>query len=391
MAKEKRDIVKEAQIKLNDACKNYCTDPTNQEYKNSVNKCKLNYECVSTANTQGARIRSKAQWHEQGEKSTKYFLQLEKARAKKKCITSLKTSDDKIVTDQNKIVELTNQFYTDLYAKKIVFRPAKLDDFLQGVDVPKLSAIDRDLCEGKITFEECKSAIKGMRSDASPGLDGLSAAFYKVFFVKFEQLLVDCLNTAVETGHLSCSQRKGLTVLIPKKDLPRNELKNWRPLSLTNVDYKIVAKVIASRLKSVVPSIVNEDQCGYVKKRGAAQILRAIDDTMEFIDTNNMKGIMIGVDYEKAYDSISKEFMLKALEHFGFGASLLKWVEIMNTDGHNHILQNGWIVGNIKLERGIRQGCPLSPLLFIIACELLSCRIRQSADINGFKIPGQAK
>ena len=106
-----------------------------------------------------------------------------------------------------------------------------------------------------------------MESGKSPGTGGIPAEFYKVFWDDLSPFLVAALKSSFTQGHLSNSQRRGLITLIPKKDKPLQHLKNWRPISLLNCDYKIATKAIAARMKKVLPDLINSDQTGFLKGR----------------------------------------------------------------------------------------------------------------------------
>ena len=218
-------------------------------------------------------------------------------------------------------------------------------------------------------------------------MDGLTAAWYKIFWPKIKDLVYNSFVEAFTTGQLSASQRKGIIRLIYKNKGPRNELANWRPISLTNTDYKLIAKVLASRLKQVISTIIHEDQNGYIKGRNPALLIRAIDDIIEYTDHMHSPGALLSLDYSKAYDTISKEFFLTAFKKFGFGRNYVRWVSVINQNSMSCINYCGWLSDWFMLERGIRQGCPFSPLCFIIAVEILSCKVRQMQVIKGIELP----
>ena len=116
-------------------------------------------------------------------------------------------------------------------------------------------------------------------------------------------------------------------------------------------------------------------------------VARAIDDIIEYTRENEKPGILASLDYSKAFDSISKEFMLEVFRLFGFGPHFLQWLEVLNQKTVSCISYSGWLSRWFDLECGIRQGCPISPMCFVIACEVLSCKIRQSSDIKGIQVP----
>ncbi len=164
-------------------------------------------------------------------------------------------------------------------------------------------------------------------------------------------------------------------------------LKNWRPISLLNTDYKLIAKVIASRVKKVLDIIIDEDQTGYIAGRYIGQNIRIIEDVIFFCENEDKPGIILTVDYyEKAFDSLNWNFMFKSLELFNFGKNFIRWIKILYNNIEGAVINNGHVSQFFTLQRGIRQGCPLSAYLFIISIEILAHHIRQDKNIKGVNI-----
>ena len=145
---------------------------------------------------------------------------------------------------------------------------------------PKLNQIDKEKCEGLLTEKECLEAVKSMELGKSPGTDGLPAEFYKVFWKDISPYLISSLNRSYQKGKLAITQRRGIISLIPKKDKALNELKNWRPITLLNCDYKIASKVITSRLKTVLSDLIEYDQTGFLKGRSIAENICLINNVI---------------------------------------------------------------------------------------------------------------
>ena len=241
-------------------------------------------------------------------------------------------------------------------------------------------------CEGKITMEECQNIIKTFQLGKTPGNDGLPIEFYNVFWSLIGKMVVESFNEAYEEGEMSNSQRQGVITLIEKTGKDRTHLENWRPISLTNVDAKIASKVIATRITKILPEIIHSNQTGYVSGRYIGEAARSILDIMEYTKTFNIQGILLFIDFEKAFDSLEWNFMFKCLEIFGFGHSLVRWVKTFYNNVSSCIINNGSFSANFELSRGVRQGDPLSPYLFVIAIETLAAAIRTSTDIKGIKL-----
>ena len=140
-------------------------------------------------------------------------------------------------------------------------------------------------------------------------------------------------------------------------------------------------------MQVVIKSIIHDNQVGYIKGRNISTIIRTIDDVIEFIKYNYKTGVIVGLDYSKAFDSINKQFLVKSFEKFGFGPYFIKWVEVLMNDTQSSVQHSGWLSEWFPTECGIRQGCPFSPLSFILAVELLAVRIRQSGLCSGIHLP----
>ena len=178
--------------------------------------------------------------------------------------------------------------------------------------------------------------------------------------------IVSSFNHAFQNGCLSISQRRGIISLIPKKNKDKTILENLRPILLLNVDYKILTKVLAKRLEKVLPKIINPDQTGYVKGRCIGENIRLIQDLMFYTEKENLPGIAVFIDFRKVFDTIEWHYLEKALTHFNFGPNFLQWFKILHTDISSCVLNNGHASHFFSLEHGVRQGCPLSGLLFLI-------------------------
>ena len=144
--------------------------------------------------------------------------------------------------------------------------------------------------------------------------------------------LLNSYNEAFCKGQLSISQRRGVICLIPKDDSNLIELSNWRPLTLLNVGYKILAKIIGRRIESVLPTLIHSDQTGFIKGRFIGQNVRLLNDLMTYAESNNLPGILLFIDFRKAFDTIEWDFIQKSIEMFHFGPNIRKWISIFYTN-----------------------------------------------------------
>jgi hypothetical protein len=158
---------------------------------------------------------------------------------------------------------------------------------------------------------------------------------------------------------LGPSHRKGIITLIHKgKNQSRELLSNWRPITLTNVDYKIATKALAIRVQQIIYKIVDPDQTGYIKGRYIGGNARLIEDVLRYTETENLAGAIMFLDFSKAFDSIDKGYMIATLKLLNFGPSFIKWVETLYNDIESCIFHNGHVSAFFSIEKGVRQGCP---------------------------------
>ena len=241
---------------------------------------------------------------------------------------------------------------------------------------------------GHVNQSRVLPSLKSMKSGKTPGSDGLPIEFYKVFWNKISDWLLNTINYAYTEGKLSISQRRGIIKHITKKDAEPYFVKNWRPITLLNSDYKIAAKAIANRLQNVLPKLINSDQTGFLKGRFICENIRLIDGLINHTAARNIPGLLMFLDFEKAFDSVEWSFIWKTLSSFNFGPSLINWIKLCYCSIESCVLNNGWASSYFTPERGVRQGCPLSPYIFILCAEVLANKIRENKDIKGITVRG---
>ena len=194
------------------------------------------------------------------------------------------------------------------------------------------------------------------------------------------------LNHAYDIGELSITQKEGILTCIPKDNKPKHLLKNWRPLTLLNTSYKILSGVLSNRLKPNLDKLISKDQTGFISGRYIGDNTRLIYDLLNITETNNIPGLLLLIDFEKAFDSVSWGFLYKVLEYFNFGGSFISWIKILNNNIFSKVNQGGHLSEKISLQRGCRQGDPISSYLFILCAEILAIKIRNDKDIKGISI-----
>ena len=197
--------------------------------------------------------------------------------------------------------------------------------------------------------------------------------------------MISSYKFSLTNGSLSITQKRGVISLLPKKnDLLL--LKNWRPLTLLNVDYKILAKIIATRLKSALVHLINSDQTGFLEKRFIGHNIASLIEIIEYCEDNEIAAVLLSIDFEKAFDKLDWDFLWKCMSFFEIPENIINWVKILYSGANSCVTNNGHMSNYFSMGRGVRQGCPLSPYLFILAAEVLAISIRNNPKIKGIVI-----
>ena len=231
--------------------------------------------------------------------------------------------DGFVQCDPKGILEEEERFYKEIYLLKNA--NPESNDFKCFFESPHLKKLDNEearSCEGLLTIKECSEVLNKFQNNKTPGSDGFTIEFYTCFWNVVAPFIVDNFNYGFENGLLTISQRPAIISLIPKKERNLQYLKNWRPVSLLNNDYKIAAKAIALRMEKVLLKIVNASQTGYLKGRYIGESIRTISQITSLTKTHNIPGLAVFLDFEKPFDCLEWNYLQKCLEVFNFGKGL---------------------------------------------------------------------
>ena len=168
------------------------------------------------------------------------------------------------------------------------------------------------------------------------------------------------MNESYKIGQLPVTMRHSIISCLQKGNKPREYLKNWHPISLLSVAYKIGSSAIAKRLKKVLTYLIPEQQTGFIRGCYMSDCTHLIYDTIQFTEYNKIPGLIMLVDFEKAFDSVSWDFLIEALSKLGFGHNFINWIITLNTKIFPTVLQCGFLSNQIGIKRGCRQGDPIA-------------------------------
>ena len=252
---------------------------------------------------------------------------------------------------------------------------------LPNLNLNRIGSVEAASLEESFSENEIWTAISGLNKDKALGPDGFPLAFWSFSwdFVKAE--VIGFFKEFHDNARFVKNLNTTFLVMIPKKQ-SAEDFKDLRPISLVGGLYKILSKVLANRIKRVMDKVISKSQNAFVEGR---QILDAVLIANELVDSSLRRkkgGLVCKLDIEKAYDSISWEFLFKVLDKMGFGNRWLSWMKWCISTASFSVLINGSPIGFFQSSRGLRQGDPLSPYLFVIGMEALSCLINRAVDGN---------
>lgn len=332
----------------------------------------------------GAIVRSRARHVIEGEKCTRFFLGLEKTKQKRNYLEKVEGKEGEGITDLVGIAERVEGFYRELFSGGEVDEES-MSLVLEKVE-GKLSDDDREMCEGNIGTGEIEAAIAGLGRNKSPGIDGITGEFYMEFREELVPVLDRVFRWIEEGDRMTADMATGLVSIIHKKG-NRDRLENYRPLTMLNTDYKILARVLANRIKRVIGTVVGSTQAYSIPGRDIADTVSSIRDTIEFMKRGK-GGAVMSLDLNKAFDRVDHTYLHRVLEEMGFGHRLRGWIRRMYDRAHSCVKINGIVTDTFRLERSVRQGCPMSALLYSLSAEPLAQLLRQNKKIRGIELPG---
>lgn len=242
----------------------------------------------------------------------------------------------------------------------------------------------------EIQQAEVLRAIKRLRLGKAPGCDQIPNDFYKDWQADLTPILTKIYNQLLKDPQPATSLEANI-VMLRKKGDDDNGM-NYRPISLLTSFYKIFARVIANRLKPVLPTMISTSQNGFVRGRRMDDTVHLMQAMLNEVPADDLPtetpAAILLLDIKKAYDSLNRDFLFEALRQFGFPATFVHLIERMHTDNTASFMVNGYRSKKIPVTSGIRQGCPLAPLLFIIAIESLALGIKQLPNVKGIQTAG---
>jgi ribonuclease HI/exonuclease III len=335
------------------------------------------------------RQKSRSLWLKEGDRNTAYFHKQSEARKHYNAVTEVQVRDT-IIADPEGIKQAALETFENLYTAP---KEVELDQQAYPLNlIPNLINADTNSrLTSEITQQEIKEALDQMNPDKAPGPDGFTARFYQYCWEIIKKDLTKMIQKTQKVSKLGGSTNSSFLALIPKEKGARS-FNRFRPISLCNTSYKIIAKVIANRLKTTLPLIVPENQGGFVQGRHIADNIILVQEAIHSSVLRKEKGMVIKLDLANAFDRVRHDFLYEIMKKFGFDLHFISWIKACIGSPWIAPLVNGKVSGFFKASRGLRQGCPLSPLLYALQASALSFQLENAQlhkDLMGLSItPG---
>ncbi|XP_024012343.1 uncharacterized protein LOC112086786 [Eutrema salsugineum] len=298
-----------------------------------------------------------------------------------KLIKLLQEQIDKAQEDENISSEALRDLKWRLVAayreEESYWRQKNPSSVLHGVSASVTEAMNESLTR-EISEEEVRRALFSLNPGKAPGPDGLTALFYQKFWGTIKMDLLQTIRDFFSSGKFDAQLNETNICLIPEGDKPR-EMTGFRPISLCNVSYKIISKILSLRLKKFLPDLISETQSAFVAGRLITDNILIAQENFHALRSNpacRKKFMAVKTDMSKAYDRVEWSFLRALMEKMGFSPRWIEWVMYCISSVSYKILLNGEPRGCIKPSRGIRQGDPISPYLFILCTEALVSQLR---------------
>jgi exonuclease III len=322
--------------------------------------------------------KSRSRWLREGDANSRFFHACVKSRKRSNSIVALKKGRSWLSHPVEVKAEVVDYFQN--HFQEVAWVRPKLD----GIEFAHLIDVQREGLESSFLEDEVAAVIVDSDGNKSPGPDGFNFNFFKKFWGLLKKDILLLFDDFHSSSRLPHSFSSYFITLIPKVSNPHS-ISEFRPISLLGSLYKLFAKVLAVRLGKVMDSIISKSQSAFIKGRFLADGVVVLNEIVDYAKRSNKECLILKVDFEKAYDSVSWDFLDYMLGRFGFGTKWRAWMKRCVCSGNLSVLVNGSPTEQVNITRGLKQGDPLAPFLFLLVAEGLGSLMTKAVSLCFFK------
>ena len=328
-------------------------------------------------------------WAESGDKVNKLFFAVHNHHKSSARISRLRCPDGSYTTDPSQMRQIASDYYEALL-KARPFSEAdmvKRDIIWSRVQNRVSGNLLRCLLQ-PLSTQEVFKAVKALAKDVCPGVDGLGVQWYIQYWDLIGDGLTKAYQQILDSGNMPQEWKEGLIYMIPKTSGQLEELSQWRPITLLNVIYKILAKTIARRLQPYLSELIHDTQTGFLQERSIFDNIILFWEMVTIAEVQKQDLAVLFLDFEKAYDRVDWDFMEGTLVRMGFPSNWIRGVSALYRNASSSLLFAGDIGRRFFISRSVRQGCPLAPFLFLLVSEAFSVHLNSPyVNIKGLALP----
>ena len=305
-------------------------------------------------------------------------------------VVQIKIGDD-FVVDPVKVIELCITHFKNLIGPEMIINEDVLKARQEFYNVIG-SGMNTNICQQlDADFEEAEveKVLLHLPNGKSPGWDGITNEVFKKYASMLKSPFTQMFQQCWDSGFMPESWKVGLIKLIPKVPSPES-FHQWRPISLMGGLYKVFAKILSNRLKKFLPQLIHPSQYGFITGRNILHNVLNVQMATDYARHSHQEMVMVQLDLEKAYDHVNWSFLSGVMYNMGFGPRMCRLIFLLGQNATSRVMLNGGVTPKVFLTRSVRQGCPLSPLLFAIVTHpllVMLSNLATNGDIVGLRLP----
>ena len=387
-AKEFRKEELDARAKLEVSIAALHEDVYNVDKQGEVSRLNNILEEIETRKARGATIRARVKWQQVGDKCSTEFFKSVRQKNSQTVLSELRDKHGRCFNKKEDLDKICYDFYKDLYGHKEVSEGA-LEEVFEGFQATFTEAMNESLTK-EITERELGGVVRDMAKEKAPGHDGIPTELFQKLWSTIGNDFHQMLLRSMERGVLHEGITKGVISLIPKEG-DGKDLNYWRPITLLTVIYKIFAKTLQLRLQPILRDVISPEQTAFLPLRFILDNIILTQETLHWARTSRQPTVFLKLDFSKAYDKVSWRFLFHTMHKMGINAQFIGWVKLLFGNASAAVNINGSPGSNFKVERGVRQGCPLASYLFLIVGEALTHVFKKEVTkgrLKGVVLPG---